>query len=144
MKKFLMVVLAVSLCLMIAGVAVAAEKARMSPAMKDMQVTKPVVVAGDAALCPPGWSYKPMGTVFHCERKKPANPCPQGYTVKWTTCSSDCTGMMMSTKPECQNCTFTCLPVAPPVPNIDCKKFGAGYQAYTGFCEVGCRDMTVK
>lgn len=89
------------------------------------------------AKCPTGFDYKPISTAksgFHCVRKKPANPCPQGYHVKWGTCASDCQGMAPPAD-KCSVCTFQCIPDLPAKPAYDC---GPGYNLIVGFCEISC------
>ena len=136
MKKVLVVMVVISFCLIMAGIAGAAEAVKKPGTT--MQKVTPGVVQPPKRLCPLGFTFKSgSGTgSYICERTKPANPCPSGYVVRWGQCNKG-TSMTDTGDP---NCTFACIPQ---VPSFIYPCAPPDYEPSPGACEVGCRRKPI-
>ena len=88
MKKVVIVMIAVAVCLSVVGIVAAADVMK-KPAATMQQVIKPgTIQPGMLFTCPVGWSKKP--NVLACVPSKPAPiTCPTGYQYyEKLTCSA--------------------------------------------------------
>lgn len=142
MKKFVVVLLAVIVCLGLVSLASAEVKKATSPSAVKKDAFRPPMtnIGGGTTLpagaCPDGYE-KDAGstpTMAHCKRKAPTGPlCPPGYDVKQNPCVM--TSMADAGNPIFSGCAWACVPKTPNV-TMGCP---SGYMSSVGPCEAGCQ-----
>ena len=109
MKKIIMVIVAVTFCITMVGIAGAVDAVKSSPTMQ--QIKPGVIQPGMLFTCPVGWTKK--ANVFACMPSKPTPiTCPKGYQYyeKLTCTASTFFGGCQS-----DGCEIGCfMPPAPP------------------------------